>query len=356
MDKLFKPEEIGKTCLITGGSGFVGRRLIEILHEIGCEVINFDLFQSWDEKYCKYIKGDLTKYEQVFDALKGVDTVFHVAAVIALSGKEDLMDKVNVEGTKNLIKASKEQGVSKLIYTSTSSVSFHGKDVLDVEEKNKIDVESIPRYGGFYYNRTKSIAESLVLDSNSKELLTCSIRPHSIYGPRDGISWPSIIEKALEGKFKFILGDGKNLTSTTHVDNCVYGHLLAAAKLKDPKSAPSGNAYHVNDGKDVGFWENMKFISVGMGVKEANFGKFGIPADVGYYIAYTNELLHYYCESCIDPKKKGPTVTRMSMLNATKNHTYSIEKAKKDLGYKPIIDFDTAMKTTLQWFQENYKK
>ena len=189
-------EDVGEVCLVTGGSGFVGRCMIERLLELGCKVKNFDLMM-WEHKSVEFIKGDLTKYDQVFEALKGVNTVFHVAAVIALSGKEQLMDRVNVEGTKNLIRGCKEQKVSKLIYTGTSSVSFTGEDILNAKEEDTPDVEKLPKYGGFYYNRTKSVAESLVLQANSEQLLTCSIRPHSIYGPGDGISWPNIIEKAL---------------------------------------------------------------------------------------------------------------------------------------------------------------
>ena len=93
---------------------------------------------------------------------------------------------------------------------------------------------------------------------------------------------------------KFIMGSGKNLTSITHVDNVVYGHLLAASKLENEKKVPAGNAYNINDGKDINFWDNIKYVAVGMGVKESDFGKFSIPADVGYYIAFTNELLHQY--------------------------------------------------------------
>ena len=152
------------------------------------------------------------------------------------------------------------------------------------------------------------------------------------------------------------MGDGKNLTSITHVDNCVYAHLLAASKLKTAKKAPSGNAYHINDGKDINFWDYFKIIATGMGVDEKSFGKFHIPATVGLYIAFSNEMLHEYCGFCIDPKKQGPTVTRMSMLNATKNHTYNIEKAKRDMGYEPIIQADAAIRETLKWFKENFKK
>lgn len=167
------------------------------------------------------------------------------------------------------------------------------------------------------------------------------------------VSFFTVLKK--EGKLVAFAGDGKSLASLTHVDNCVYGHLLAASRLKWAKLAPAGNAYHVHDGKEYNYSQYFKRIAVGMGAKEKDLGKFFIPAWVALWAGYLNEKLYEYFGWCIDPKKQGTQFTYMSMLHMVTTRTFSLEKAKRDLGYEPVVDPETAFKETLKWFQENCK-
>ena len=178
-----RKEDIGETCLVTGGSGFVGSKVVEKLLQIGCKVRIFDMIPSSQSAQVEFIKGDITNYEQVHQVMEGVDTVFHLAAIISLFGKEKLMEKVNVEGTMNVIKACKSQKVRKLVYTSSVAVYFKGENLLDAKEDETPSLEELPHI--FQYGRCKWKAEKAVLEANSEDLLTCAIRPEGIYGPRD---------------------------------------------------------------------------------------------------------------------------------------------------------------------------
>ena len=151
------------------------------------------------------------------------------------------------------------------------------------------------------------------------------------------------------------IGEAK-LARLTFVDNCAYGHILAASKLKSAKKAPAGNAYNINDGKDFVYTEWVKAIGMGVGAKETDFGQYQVPAFFGLQIAYWTEVLYKYFGWCIDPKKKGPVVNMVAILNLLCHHTSSIEKAKRDLGYEPVVDADSALNICIKWCQDNLEE
>ena len=135
----------------------------------------------------------------------------------------------------------------------------------------------------------------------------------------------------------------------------MYGHILAASKLKSAKKAPAGNAYNINDGKDIIYGDWLMGIGVGMGVKENELAQYQIPTFIAVQMAYWTELTFKYFGWCIDPKKQGPSLSMVAVLNTFCHHTSSIEKARRDLGYEPVVDGDTAFRVSLKWFQENFK-
>eukprot|EP01126_Amoeba_proteus_P021651 TRINITY_DN2202_c0_g2_i8.p1 TRINITY_DN2202_c0_g2~~TRINITY_DN2202_c0_g2_i8.p1 ORF type:complete len:138 (+),score=18.88 TRINITY_DN2202_c0_g2_i8:588-1001(+) len=120
-------------------------------------------------------------------------------------------------------------------------------------------------------------------------MFTCALRPHSIYGPGDEISWPPILKNAREGKLKWKMTENVHESSYTFVDNIAHAHILAADKLADPHSCArvTGNAYNINDGVNSLFWSKLYDVAELSGVPRREYGKFKIPFfGILYYIAW----------------------------------------------------------------------
>ena len=129
---------VPKACAVTGGSGLVGRRLVEMLAERGAElVVSFDIAPKPHDAPAKigkceikYVKGDLTQYSQVRDAFKGCECVWHIAALVGPYHDFKLYYEVNYKGTLNVIDACKELHIRKIVMSSSPSTRFDGNDVV----------------------------------------------------------------------------------------------------------------------------------------------------------------------------------------------------------------------------------
>ena len=183
-------------------------------------------------------------------------TVFHTAAKAGLWGPEREYQRTNVEGTRNLIAACREHGVPRIIYTSSPSVVFTGRDMENADE-------TLP-YSERYdapYPKTKALAEQMILEANSESLATMSIRPHLIWGPGDNNLLPRIIARAKTGRLRKI-GYGNPIIDPVYVDNAVEAHLQAADRL-DPGSPVAGRAYFVTQGETVPTWDMINLTAQG---------------------------------------------------------------------------------------------
>jgi len=245
--------------------------------------------------------------------------------------------------------------VARLIYTSTASLVFDNDDILDAQE-------SLPYLKNYpdIYSETKCLGEKAIIDANGSDngtkqgLLTCSLRPHSIIGPGDRIYWPSILEKSLEGKLKIIVGSGENLTSVTYIDNICHAQLLAAEALITKPNIVGKQIYNINDGEDAKFWEMAKYVAVEVGKCDpSKVGTIKIPYALMHWIGFINEIIDsnfgYLWNS------KGPTFTRYSVALMAKHHTYSIEKAKRDLSYNPVVPLKEGWRRSAEDLTKRHK-
>ncbi|GJN31731.1 hypothetical protein PR202_gb20166 [Eleusine coracana subsp. coracana] len=192
-------------------------------------------------------------------AFEGAEVVFHMAAPDSSINSFQLHYSVNVEGTKNVIDACIRCKVKRLIYTSSPSVVFDGvHGIFNADE-------SIPYPDKFNdsYSETKADAEKLVMRANGREgLLTCCIRPSSIFGPGDKLLVPSLVAAAKAGKSKYIIGDGNNYYDFTYVENVAYGHVCAEKTLSSEDGAKT---YFITNMEPIKFWEFMSLILEGLG-------------------------------------------------------------------------------------------
>ncbi|KAM5533594.1 hypothetical protein V8D89_012707 [Ganoderma adspersum] len=213
--------------LVIGGSGFLGRHIVEALLARGDSVSVFDIVQRHHD--VPFYSGDISEEDQVSDALRksGATCIIHTAS--PLHGLDDpaLYWKVNVDGTQAVINAAVANGVPKLVYTSSAGVVFNGDDLIDVDERLPgLEKAMDP------YNESKAKAEEIVLAANGKGgLYTVALRPAGIFGPGDRQFVAGLFQTWQRGQSHIQVGDNTNLFDWTYVGNCAYAHLLAADRL-----------------------------------------------------------------------------------------------------------------------------
>lgn len=245
--------------LVTGGGGFVGGYIIERLLARGYTVrsIGRSPQPQLEAQGVDVVCGDLTDASALSAACEGVSAVFHVAARAGVWGSWESYYQPNVVGTRNVVAACREQGVGRLIYTSTPSVVFNGQPICGGDE-------SLP-YGKnwlCHYAQTKAIAEEEALAANSETLKIVALRPHLIFGPGDPHLLPRVIASVQAGRLK-IVGDGRSRVDVSYVGNVADAHLDAFDALAAGKGA--GQAYFISQGESVELWPWVNSILKDLG-------------------------------------------------------------------------------------------
>jgi nucleoside-diphosphate-sugar epimerase len=241
----------GRRILVTGGSGFLGRHLIQTLLGLGHELHCFDRVANAasanfnaDEARVRFFLGDLRIDTALLaEACVDVDTVFHAASLTdPTASYADVWD-VNVKGTAHVLDAAVAQGVRNVIYLSTTAVIFAGRDICGLSE----DQCPYPRRYLDSYAATKAQAEQLVVAANGtvspltgEALCTVSLRPHALFGPRDQHFIAKLIARAREGDLTHRIGPGTNLVDWTYIGNVVHASVLAMERMSKPVSAIVG--------------------------------------------------------------------------------------------------------------------
>ena len=259
-----------KKVLVTGGAGFIGSHLTERLVELGFNVTAFIKYNSknnwgWLEKskYLKEIKvicGDIRDYDSVKDAMKGIDTVFHLAALIGIpySYVSPLAYiHTNVEGTYNVLQAARELGVEKIIHTSTSEV-YGTAQFVPISEDHPVNPQSP-------YAASKAAADFLALSYyRSFELPVTILRPFNTYGPRQSARAviPTIVAQILSRNREIKLG---NIHSTRDF-NYIADIVEAFIEISKCDNA-IGKVVNAGSGVEISIENLVKEISSLMGIE-----------------------------------------------------------------------------------------
>lgn len=325
-------------ALVTGGGGFMGAALARKLRERGDEVRVFGRgsYPELEALGIDCMKGDIADYEAVRAACDDRDTVFHAAAKIGLWGKYEDFYAVNVDGTKNVLRACLENGIGKLVFTGSPSVVFHGGDVSGVDES-----APYPKNFDSFYSETKALSEKMVLAADHDKLSTVSLRPHFIWGPGDRNLLPRVIAMQKAGRLRRI-GDDNKLIDTIYIDDCVDAHVLAAIQLS-PLSEIAGKAYFLSGGDPRPFWEIVDRMlgAAGLPPVEAR-----MPKPLAYFLAGACErawkLLRLTSE---------PPLTKFLVDTLTTSHWFDITAAKRDLGWKPKVKIEDGMERVKRWLR-----
>lgn len=324
--------------LVTGGGGFLGRYIVKRLLERGYDVRILGRKQNPDLAALgvNMMLGDISNPITVNNAIFDRDAVFHVAAKAGIWGDWESYFKPNVVGTRNVIKACQTHKIKYLIYTSTPSVVFNGKDLHNVDESIHYGCNWL-----CHYAHTKAIAEQEVLAANNfSTLLTVALRPHLIWGNGDQHLIPRIIERAKAGKLRMV-GTGKNLVDIVHVTNAAHAHILAFDALQ--KGIACGKPYFISQDKPVELfpWINSLLLKLNMQpiTKSISFKK---AYSLGYFLEKAHKVFSI---------KDEPLMTRFLATELAKDHFFNISNAKKDLCYSPIISIEEGVNQLLAEFK-----
>jgi nucleoside-diphosphate-sugar epimerase len=319
------------TALVTGGGGFLGGAIVRRLVERGDRVSSLarGRYPELEALGVEQHQGDVADAEVVRKAAAGCDVVFHVAAKAGVWGRYEDYHRANVVGTENVIAACRAHRVSRLVYTSSPSVVFDGRDQEGVNES-----VPYPKHFEAHYPRTKALAEQLGLAANGPILATVALRPHLIWGPGDNHLVPRILERGRAGKLRRI-GRHNKLIDTTYIDNAADAHLLAADRLA-LGSALAGKAYFLSQGEPVPLWDMVNRILAAGGVAPVTRS---VPESVAYLAGTTCEVLY-----SVMRRRDEPPMTRFVARELSTAHWFDISAAKRDLGYEPRVSIDEGLR------------
>lgn len=325
--------------LVTGGCGFVGAELVRALKARGDDVIAIDLAPECPVEDVDYRRVDITDREAVLEVCRGVDTIFHNASVVhTKQNKKDFVWAVNLGGTENMLAGAQRHGAKRFIYVSSGSVVYEGKDIENGDESLPYaSVSQAP------YVDSKIAAEKFVLEQNGKVgVATCAIRPHVVFGPGDRRFMPALLKRGKAGRLRVQVGRGVWLSDYTYVSNLIDALLLADETLARDgvRSVAAGQPYFITNGEPMPFWDFVRNVAARLGFPPINHH---VPKSLVYVVAAVKEGF--------DTLKGGTLsaedgLTRFAIRYMCTHHYFSIEKARRELGYNPKVSVAEGIEKT----------
>jgi nucleoside-diphosphate-sugar epimerase len=318
-------------ALVTGAGGFLGLYIVEQLVARGDRVRAFSrgTYPELDRLGVETLSGDLRDREATVDACRGMDIVFHVAAVAGIGGPWKHYYGINTVGTRHVVEGCRRHGVGRLVYTSSPSVTFDGTDQRGVDESAPYSQRWLA-----HYPHSKALAERHVLEANSAgTLLTCALRPHLIWGVRDRHLIPRLLARARSGRLRRI-GDGTNLVDMVYVDNAATAHLQAADAL-EAASPVAGQAYFISQGEPINCWEWIDQILALAGLPPL---RRSISLATAWRIGAVLEAFYGLLRLASEPP-----MTRFLAAQMATSHYFDISRARRDFGYDPTVSTEEGM-------------
>ena len=316
---------------VTGGAGFIGSHIIEALLNEGYEVTIYDNFSSGRKENLnnviddiRIIEGDILDYEKVKNAMKGHDYVSHQAAQLEIFRclEDPSIDlKINTIGTLNVLKASVENRIKKII--NASSACVYGQAQYVPQD------ESHPTNPNWPYGVSKLAAEKYCqIFQENFGLKIISLRYSIVYGEREwlGRVLTMFLKRVMEDKDLVIFGEGDQLRDFIYVKDAVKLHNLCLESNKDLNA----NVYNVSTGIETSIKELAHIVnevaskSTGIIFEDVNEGKFS---------------------QYMPNRKRIPTELKKMVLDN--------ERAKRNFNWQPLVNLKKGIKKELSWITEN---
>lgn len=338
--------------LVTGGCGFLGTSVVSQLlktKRFAITAIDINppsLGSTTFTASVRYVRANILDNEalqKVFHEARPAIVVHTVGvyplgpARYSMKGKEAVF-KVNVEGTRNVLKAAKECGAKGMVYTSSVTVVF---DELEADFRN-VDEEWPTGRAGTSYGMSKTLAEELVLSANTHDFATCALRSAPIFGPNDPGCIPMIHSCIAAGQTPFILGSGTNLQDYVYVDNVAHAHVLAASNLLNSQTA-AGQAIFISNGEPVTV--RQLCIAVWRHFGHIPQHQIAVPERLAWWLGLGFEWVGWLTRT------EGP-LSRGLVNDGCRERYVNLTKARRLLGYDAKVRLDEGLRISC----EHYKK
>ncbi len=331
-------------AIVTGGTGFIGSKLVKALiengYEVKCLVRKTSNVSLLNELGVELAYGDLGDEAALKNLPEGGDIVFHLAALVTDWGDKETFYKYNVDATRILLEASKAHGVKRFVYMSSSTVVWKSEfsrphNLVDIDETYPYAETRVDNY-----NATKIEAEKMVLRFYKDEgLETAVVRPSNVWGAGDTVILPRIVMAAKKG-ILYPMGSGERFVTPCHVDNLANSILIIAAHENAP-----GNIYFINDGVKIPY---MEFIAKQLSAAGIDWSPgFSIPYSFAFSVAAVLEAIFKMTGS-----KKPPVLTKMAVAALSGSRSYSIEKARSEIGYEPQVSMEDGIEELREWVEQ----
>lgn len=329
-----------KKILITGANGFIGTHLTKLLHQKNLNIRTTDLPGTVSgyirENSIEFIPADLTDKKNLEKIVEGVDLIFHTAALFNLAAPAELLFKVNVFGTKNLLEAARKKGVTKTVVWSSSSV--YGVTTEKIARKED---EKLERFRKEDYAQSKYEQERLTLNFHHPDKFKIIvIRPTSVYGPGTKMGLGQAMYSAKLGLMRQKPGLEPVFTSHVHAED-----VARAAYFLSTKEEAEGQIYNIaEDGPE----STDELLDIGSKI-------IGIKLMPGRVTPRIMNFAARLAELHGKIKKKDPIFERHGVKYMLYHHIISNEKIRK-LGFQCKWNIKTALPEIIEWYQKtNWK-
>ena len=280
------------------------------------------------------VLADVCDAEAVALAATGCDAIIHGAARVGVVGSQKEFFDTNVRGTENILRATAQQGISRLVFVSTPSVAHTGSSLIGAPAG-----EAEIGRSRSYYAESKAIAERTVLNARNERLAVVAIRPHLVWGPGDTQLVGRIVERAASGRLA-VIGTGNALVDSTYIDNAISAHIAALDALH-VGSACDGNAYVVSNGEPRTVNELMRSMCESAGVL---FEPRHLSLALGIRLGSVIERLWPLMRS------SEPPITRFVAEQLGTAHWFDQRSVQQDLQWAPTVTIDEGFERLTQWF------
>jgi len=322
-------------CFVTGATGHIGNVLIRELYKKGHQVTSLVLKNDsivMIEPYTEVVYGNILDYELLKQQIVGFDLVFHLAGIVEIgTGKKKSIYKVNVEGTRNIVRVCSENNIPKLIYTS----SVHAIQELPKNQVMKEPDVFDPKLVKGHYSKTKAIATNIVLHESKDKLQTIVVCPSGVIGPHDYqlSNTGQIFIDYLLGRLTAYIKGSYNFVD---VRDLAVGIVNAAENGRDKQ-------VYLLSGNDITVKELLDLIAEYSGKKK-------IKTKIAYWFIL---MMSFFAELYYKIRRQKPLFTHYSVKVLNSNHSFDNSKAKKELGFV-TRDIKESIRDTLEFAADHY--
>lgn len=330
-----------KKALVTGATGFLGGHMTRLLLAQGWQVTatgrNEQAGRQLAAAGARFIPIELRNREQVIEACREQQYVFHCAALSSPWGSYHDFLASNVEATRHVSDGCLRHGVQRLIHISTPSIYFDYRTRYGIRES-----DPLPRKPANHYAATKLMAEQLLQQAwQQQELPVVMLRPRAIFGPMDQTLFPRLLEANHKSGVPLLNG-GQAEIDLTYVDNVLDAMLLAAF-------APArvlGQAYNISNGEAMPFGMLLTrlFEQLGLPLRTRS-----VPVKAAYTAAGILETAYRLL-----PLSGEPLLTRYTVGSIAVPHTLDIQRAREELGYVPSVTVDEGLQRFARWWRQEH--